>query len=658
MKQITFPIAAGAVSSNLAWFPYFIDLGKLGNEFWDFVNTNGSDMKAYAADLSRLPMDIVYFDKAQKAGGIYVRTPVSTAGTDILLQFEDPGAASTPPNDIYGQFAVWFGYLVFVDFRGGAKNRLNNTPLTIVGTVNNGDGPARWATFKQPTWGQFSGYYKVTGLPVRNANFSMGGVGQRNPSSLGWMALCSFGEDNASKGKYEAFGWPYYDSVIQSYNDGYDVIEGGPKKIGEPQQIGLTVGASGASQRTIYVDGVAGQSGYFKTLAARNTMFIASSNQGDDFTYPLHGAICTAWIYDGVLSPAYFQLESKNIVKDTGGSPPIDNGETPEPAMAYLAAFTSIADVVSVSPTLIADTGGSRFDNTRVKEGALVISAGSFYVPLDSAASELWLGGDVFISNQYAPTDIVTLQTSAGNPIARWRSTSAAVSPYPSVIEVYNGTSWVNVGSMAATPAEVLYHVDWYYKAGGAGEGRVQFYINGVLAVDFTGVTDFGQGSVSRVLYKQTAYTSTTFSAWIMSTTTTLPLRLHQLLATGDGAQTAWAGAYGDINELGYSDATLISTSTADAVETFAFEDISGSFSGFSFDAIVLAMRGQGSGAPGVIDGVSRISGADHVTPGLMTLPTIFGPYRVVIDKNPATGTAWTLATINAAEFGVKARTP
>ena len=53
----------------------------------------------------------------------------------------------------------------------------------------------------------------------------------------------------------------------------------------------------------------------------------------------------------------------------------------------------------------------------------------------------------------------------------------------------------------------------------------------------------------------------------------------------------------------------------------------------------------------------SRVSGTDYDVGGDQPAPASIGGLRQVFEVNPATGLAWTVAELNAAEFGVRSRT-
>lgn len=320
--------------------------------------------------------------------------------------------------------------------------------------------------------------------------------------------------------------------------------------------------------------------------------------------------------------------------------------------MPILFAGTSMADFDLLGGTRDVGTGSTTRSPNVIEsvygQGGTARNRAIFAAP----ATEFWLTAYLYTpSTGYIGSNIgLSLSSSTGADVFALYSPTTATNIYAALAD---GSSFQPAGSSFAF-ASALCRIDLYYKLS-ATNGRFSLYRDGTLIKDFTGNTNVvGAPDISRLDFRSFSGSGMYFSAVIAHTEDTRRLDMVQLLPNGDGTQTEWMGNYQAVDETGYSDTDIISSSSAGQVETFLLPDLPAGYSSFSIAGVVLGMRAQGSGSPGEIRGVARISGVDYEQAPVSPLQPGWGPHKVIFENNPASAARWTQADINAAEFGVK----
>ena len=129
--------------------------------------------------------------------------------------------------------------------------------------------------------------------------------------------------------------------------------------------------------------------------------------------------------------------------------------------------------------------------------------------------------------------------------------------------------------------------------------------------------------------------------------------------ATGAGTNTAWSGAFTDVNEPIGNDATVNTSTVTAQKESYAMGDVTVP-GGFVIQTVFQFLRAKNNGAvPTNIKSLIR-SGATDFSSGALTSPTFgtsFQPMGMRYDNDPATAAAWTAAGWNAAEAGFESLT-
>lgn len=253
---------------------------------------------------------------------------------------------------------------------------------------------------------------------------------------------------------------------------------------------------------------------------------------------------------------------------------------------------------------------------------------------------------------------IVEFRNSSGQGVLRLQQI-ASTSPNKN-LEYWNGSAWTAInGSPLSIATSLSPTFDIQCKVDGV-DGRFALYVNGALEAELTGDTDFFSGSaIDSVFLGNWGNTNgRRASEAIISTTNTLSMRLATVVATGNGANTAWTGDYTAIDEVTISDSDLITSGTNDQIETFTFGDLSATAQLLAPVAVINSMRARNAASgPQNIQSAVRISSTDYFSSDLSGITTSFqNGFQVVYELNPATSAAWTVSEVNALEMGVRSR--
>lgn len=271
------------------------------------------------------------------------------------------------------------------------------------------------------------------------------------------------------------------------------------------------------------------------------------------------------------------------------------------------------------------------------------------------AVSSLYVSAQMFMSAGSATNGYsIILKRGAINTLAfmtdgggHWRlvKTNAA------------GTTTVLVTSTFTVPAAVLARLDVY--ANYAVAGRVQLYVGGTLAIDYSGdvTTDsattldgVGFGSMNT---NTGVAGSTSWSEIIVADSDTRGMALASLTPLATGNTALWTGAVTDINESTLSDTTTASTATAGQLEEFTVTPASAIGTTTGVLAVVVSARAaKGSTGPQNLQAAVRTGATDYVSANL-PVTTILGTVQNVWATNPNTSATWAGSDLTAAGFNI-----
>lgn len=129
--DVTVTVAAGTVGSDLADFPLLIRLSDMPAKFWNYVASDGSDIRAYDSGGTQIPIDMAWIDTGTNDGVIWVKQTISNStATEVTIKCGN-GAAALAPTDPNGRNAVWSDYERVYLFRSDLVDRTGNANATV-----------------------------------------------------------------------------------------------------------------------------------------------------------------------------------------------------------------------------------------------------------------------------------------------------------------------------------------------------------------------------------------------------------------------------------------------------------------------------------------------------------------------------------------------
>ena len=135
-------------------------------------------------------------------------------------------------------------------------------------------------------------------------------------------------------------------------------------------------------------------------------------------------------------------------------------------------------------------------------------------------------------------------------------------------------------------------------------------------------------------------------------------IRVEALMPDGAGATTDWdpsAGAnYECVDEIPPdSDTTYVSTATATEVDTYEFDDVTPTTGTVLAVVTYMFARKDDEGAR-VINSVVRPVATDYASGASHSIGDSYAYYPDIYEENEEVTGVWTIATVNASEFGIK----
>lgn len=343
--------------------------------------------------------------------------------------------------------------------------------------------------------------------------------------------------------------------------------------------------------------------------------------------------------------------------------------------MANLWAGTALSDMTAFSGNMGANTTGTVIATTVCREGLAVGTSGTgmCYFDLATAVAELWLtfrfaysGGSAGLVGPSPFVSFFNTSFSTTQALFRMamRNNVNYASADPWVMQYWDGAAWqsVTVSGVGSLAGNVQYVATIRIKMDNSA-GEFKLYWNGVLVTAFaTGDTIFTAAStIDRIKIEQSGANGNIGTGyWSEFTVDTIDNRDYRVAfvnPTGNGANTAWTGAFGDVDETGVDDTDSIASGTVNQVETYTMSDLAG-VTGMDVIAVCTHTRGRrGSTGPQNLQHAIRLSGTDYFSSNVGQLGTAYAAQYNCWNTNPATSANWTQSEINGAEMGVKSIT-
>lgn len=219
--------------------------------------------------------------------------------------------------------------------------------------------------------------------------------------------------------------------------------------------------------------------------------------------------------------------------------------------------------------------------------------------------------------------------------------------------EYWNGSAWTSAGS--ATVNMISRQTIDMNVVCNSATGSIKVYVAGTLrinsgSIDLSGITALGK---IRILGVTNSIRMNTYASQvIVADEPTIGWRLLTRYVNGAGADSAWTGAYTDIDEITYNDADFILSGTNNQVSTFT--QTGPSITGYTVRAVGVAARARrGASGPQNLQLALRSSGTTYFSSS-KALDLGYGAFLHVWDQNPATTADWINTAIDTLQPGVK----
>lgn len=243
--------------------------------------------------------------------------------------------------------------------------------------------------------------------------------------------------------------------------------------------------------------------------------------------------------------------------------------------------------------------------------------------------------------------DICVLRTST-TEVFRVRSDGTSV-----WMQALISSVWTTVGTTETIPLNLTnQHFDLYID-GNSATGNAKLYVAGTLRITAASVNLTAVASLQTARFYGWGNDTFFVSQVMIDSEPTIGGRLFTIPITGAGATTSWTGAYTEIDEIIYSDADFINTSTATAVSTFAVT--APTLTGYVIEAVAVTARAKkGGSGPTQLQLALRSAGTDYFSAS-KALDVGYGGFVNIWETNPATGAAFLTTAIASLQPGVKA---
>jgi hypothetical protein len=320
------------------------------------------------------------------------------------------------------------------------------------------------------------------------------------------------------------------------------------------------------------------------------------------------------------------------------------------------------------SCTLVYNTTSGRFDGSYARSCLLGNGPGTgARLVLPSSLTDVWIkfrawqganAGSVAITT---PATFVGVATPAGM-LLRVGAADFTAGNRGLMIQRNSAGTWSTLGTAWTS--------DWPIGAGSvvdfalrvkvhASTGSIELYRNSLLICSYSGDTTFSSAIASVVGLSLLSTDNTTygqaFSEVVVADEDARAFRLKRMTPDAAGANTAWTGAYTDVDDTGVNDADAISSATATQEVSFG-TDCSVSGTGVWKALLVVARAAKGTSGPATLEIGAKGAGSASY-PSSNALTTAYVPVNAVMATNPATSAAWTNSDLNAVELALRSAT-
>ena len=149
LRRTKISIPNALVSSTSSDFPVYVNLNDLSATFFDYVKSNGADIRVTRGDgITEVPFELVSINTTTDTGELHFKGYVSaTSSTDYYIYYANPAASAYAANATFGSQNVWTNsylgvYHMNQDPSGSAPQILDSTAAarhaTRTGTATSG----------------------------------------------------------------------------------------------------------------------------------------------------------------------------------------------------------------------------------------------------------------------------------------------------------------------------------------------------------------------------------------------------------------------------------------------------------------------------------------------------------------------------------------
>lgn len=245
---------------------------------------------------------------------------------------------------------------------------------------------------------------------------------------------------------------------------------------------------------------------------------------------------------------------------------------------------------------------------------------------------------------------------SGGTPRIRvnFHSGTSALS-----MDWWNGSAWVVAGTFTLSLIGVKQIFD-IHAVVNSSSGLVDLYIAGTQRIASGSIDLSGAANLNKFQLWGTSTSVSRITSWSqvgVRTISTIGAKIITVPMTGNGAETAWAGDYTNIDETVYSDGDLISGAVNGDKELYTGTPVLSSLTGYVVTAVAVTSRAKQSGAgPAQFRHLLRSGGVIYNS-STHALDFGYGAFCDIWETNPNTGVAWLSTEISALQYGVEAIT-
>lgn len=231
--------------------------------------------------------------------------------------------------------------------------------------------------------------------------------------------------------------------------------------------------------------------------------------------------------------------------------------------------------------------------------------------------------------------------------------------------ETYDGSSFDEKPDGWAFPRDVNMLIDIHWVVSDT-TGVLEFYVNNILYFSFEG--DTLTNTVTTVdnirLYCPTSNNATAYSFYIgeviVADEDTRGWRLVTMEPDGTGGVSEWTGSSTDVDELGFDDTDMLTSSTAGQTERVTTANLAAGVTqtGFAVEAVAVGARARNDGGTGPqnLELVCYAGTTETLSGNVSGIGTTFDGFNHVFSTNPDDAAAWDFADLSGVEVGVESK--